>query len=181
MCLVGPRALPFRGGDEKIVALHRKRAGIPVGGDESQAQAAAAESLERSLRVEVSNTATASSEESATNRYLPVRRLRESRGIAACILLAPACWSKSSEPFPLRWLRPQRPDPDWRARRKESSHPDSAASQSDATPGRSDPRGCFSLDPAEPPCLLVRSSSATCDPFHRLHHARRPSRVATTV
>src|SRR5215469_13428104 len=28
---------------------------------------------------------------------------------------------------------------------------------------------------------LVRSSSATCEAFQRLHQARRPSRVATTV
>src|SRR5579864_8498686 len=28
---------------------------------------------------------------------------------------------------------------------------------------------------------LVRSSSAICDAFHRLHHARRPSFVATHV
>src|SRR6516165_9041547 len=28
---------------------------------------------------------------------------------------------------------------------------------------------------------LVKSSSATCDAFHKLHHARRPSLVATHV
>src|SRR5258708_25512069 len=28
---------------------------------------------------------------------------------------------------------------------------------------------------------LMRSSSATCEAFHRLHQARLPSRVATTV
>src|SRR6202790_5080802 len=29
--------------------------------------------------------------------------------------------------------------------------------------------------------LCIRSSSAICEAFHKLHHARRPSRVATTV
>src|SRR3984893_2577183 len=29
--------------------------------------------------------------------------------------------------------------------------------------------------------LRTRSSSATCDAFHKLHQARRPSRLATTV
>src|SRR5450755_661814 len=47
-------------------------------------------------------------------------------------------------------------------------------------PGAKGSSGCFSLIQRDtlPP---VRSSSATCDAFHKLHQARRPSRVATHV
>jgi hypothetical protein len=67
---VGARAFAFGGGDEQIVAVNGERTGIPVGGNETEA-ACEISTFELAICWERSKTATASNEESATNRYLP--------------------------------------------------------------------------------------------------------------
>ena len=73
-------ALALGSGDEQVIAMDGQRAGIPVGGDETQSgnvpESAVGGFADSSIEpllstLEVSNTATAFSEASATNSRLP--------------------------------------------------------------------------------------------------------------